>query len=77
MPIRRAVIAVGRLTSQKGLDVLIETAPKVRRAVSDVGFLIVGDGPLRPDLGRAAWASGVGEAIVFAGERRDVHDLMG
>lgn len=73
---RRVVIAVGRLTPQKGLAALIEAAPKVIRAVPDAGFLIVGDGPLRQDLERAAQASGAGEAILFAGEQRDVHDLM-
>jgi glycosyltransferase involved in cell wall biosynthesis len=68
------VIAVGRLTPQKGLETLIEAAPKVARAVPDAGFLIVGDGPLRAGLERAARASGAG--VVFAGERRDVQDLM-
>jgi len=71
---RRVVIAVGRLTPQKGLHTLIEAAPRVAEAVPDAGFLIVGDGPLRGELERAARASGA--AIVFAGERRDVHDLM-
>ena len=71
---RRVVISVGRLTPQKGLDTLIEAAPRVVRAVPDAGFLIVGDGPLRSELERAARASGA--EVVFAGERRDVHDLM-
>ncbi|MSS70112.1 MAG: glycosyltransferase family 1 protein [Candidatus Latescibacteria bacterium] len=72
----RVVIAVGRLTPQKGLDTLIQAAPEVVRAVPDAGFLIVGDGPLRGELERMGQASGVGERIIFAGERRDVHDLM-
>lgn len=73
---RRVVITVGRLTPQKGLETLISAAPRVLEATPDAGFLIVGDGPLRKDLERAARGTGAGNRVVFAGERRDVHDLM-
>lgn len=39
---------VGRFVPKKGLDVLAEAWPVVRRAVPDARLLVLGDGPLRP-----------------------------
>ena len=46
---QRTVLFVGRLTRQKGVDVLLRAAQEITRRV-DVRFLIVGDGPDRADL---------------------------
>lgn len=45
-------VCLGRLTRQKGQDVLVEAWPLVRRAVPDATLALVGDGPLAGALDR-------------------------
>ena len=47
---RRAVTFVGRLEPQKGVDWLIETAPRWLAKLPDCDLLLVGEGPLRGPL---------------------------
>lgn len=44
------VLFVGRLTEKKGCEYLIETMAKVQSVIPDVELVIIGDGPLRPNL---------------------------
>lgn len=64
---RRVLLTVGRLYARKGMDRVIESLPAVRRVLPDISYLLVGDGPYRPELERLATAHGVREAVVFAG----------
>jgi colanic acid/amylovoran biosynthesis glycosyltransferase len=52
-PGTRSVLAVGRLVEKKGFAYLVEAA----RELPDVSVRIVGDGPLRTELGRDAPAN--------------------
>ncbi|MGW6458596.1 glycosyltransferase [Streptomyces sp. NPDC055078] len=56
------VVCVGRLCRQKGQDVLLSAWPAVRAAVPGARLLLVGDGPDREPLTRAAPPD-----VVFAG----------
>ena len=58
----RLVIATGRLVPYKGFDVLIEALRRV-----DATAVIVGEGPLRPDLLRLAQQRGVADRLILAG----------
>jgi len=58
----RLVIATGRLVPYKGFDVLIEALRRV-----DATAIIVGEGPLRPDLLRLAQQGSVADRIILAG----------
>ncbi len=66
---------VGAFTPQKGHEVLLEAAGALRRAVPDVHFVFVGEGPLRKPLETRARALGVWPACRFTGFRRDVGPL--
>jgi glycosyltransferase involved in cell wall biosynthesis len=70
-------ITVGRLTQQKGLDLLIEAFCEAGKMVSVPPFLlIVGPGEDKPILeAQAARCAREGE-VVFLGERDDVADLL-
>jgi glycosyltransferase involved in cell wall biosynthesis len=61
------LVFVGRLTREKGLDVLIDA---LAGRVGAHGLLVVGDGPLRPALEAQAAAARV--PVRFVGYRHDV-----
>lgn len=60
-------VCVGRLTRQKGQDVLLDAWPQVLAAVPDARLVLVGEGPARADLERTA-----GSGVSLAGARDDV-----
>lgn len=71
------VVTVARLTHPvKGHDDLLVAAARVRRALPAVRFLLVGDGPRRAELERAAAGLGVADVVTFLGRRRDVPALL-
>jgi glycosyltransferase involved in cell wall biosynthesis len=44
------LVSVGRLSKEKGVDLLVEAMPLVRAAIPDADLTILGEGPLKPDL---------------------------
>ena len=68
---------IGRLNAQKGHAHLLDAAARVLRRVRDVRFVIAGDGDLMPQLRRQADELGIATAVVFAGHRTDVPELLG
>jgi glycosyltransferase involved in cell wall biosynthesis len=71
-----AVGTIGRLSAQKGQRDLLDAAAQVTSEFSDVRFVLVGDGDLRPDLEARAAALGLGDRIVFAGHRSDIPAVL-
>lgn len=67
---------VARLVPGKGLECFLQMAGRIREVRPDVRFLVVGDGPLREDLGRFAKTLGLSREVVFTGHRKDVPALM-
>ncbi len=67
---------VARLVHDKGLECFLRMAARIRAARSDVQFLIVGDGPLRPELERLVDTLGIRAKVIFTGHRTDVPALM-
>jgi glycosyltransferase involved in cell wall biosynthesis len=65
------VVCVGRLTPQKGQDVLLHAWPAVRRQVPQARLVLVGDGPGLDELQRLADPS-----VHFAGRLPDVSDWL-
>lgn len=64
---RPLVVCVSRLVARKGQDVLIRAISLVQARVPDAALLIVGDGPYRDRLERAAARAPVG-SVVFTGQ---------
>lgn len=61
---------VGRLSHEKGADVVVEAMGElVRRDSRPVDLVIVGSGPVEPALRARAGALGLGDRIHFAGHR--------
>jgi glycosyltransferase involved in cell wall biosynthesis len=64
-------ICVGRLSRQKGQDVLLRAWPQVAAEVRDAQLLVVGSGPMLPALERSDH-----RGVRFLGERDDVPELL-
>ncbi|HVR05518.1 MAG TPA: glycosyltransferase family 4 protein [Solirubrobacteraceae bacterium] len=69
---RPTFLTVARLEDRyKGHDVLLAALPVVRARVPDVEWIVIGDGPLRPELEARARAEGVADAVRFLGALAD------
>src|SRR3954470_4996769 len=64
------------LRPQKAVDHLLEAAAVARREVPGLRLIVAGDGPQRAALEAQADRLGLGQAVIFAGARRDVADLL-
>lgn len=65
-----------RLRSEKAVDVAIVALAKLRQQRSDAYLVIAGDGSERAALEALAHRSGVGDAVVFLGFRKDVPEVL-
>lgn len=70
------VTTVARLVWFKGLHDLLEAASLVLKERTDARFLIVGSGQQLDELRAKAGALDISDKIIFAGERRDIPDIL-
>ncbi|HIU89317.1 MAG TPA: glycosyltransferase family 4 protein [Candidatus Caccomonas pullistercoris] len=68
----KTVVAVGRLTYQKGFDLLLQAWAEVYRRVSGWQLAIVGDGELRSALSAQAESLGLAGCVTFVPATKDV-----
>lgn len=71
----KIVFFVGRLVNEKGVQVLIDSAPKVLQYYHDAKFVIAGKGPSLDYLRGKAWDMGIGHKVHFTGYISD-EDLL-
>lgn len=72
---RPVAICVGRLIEGKGVDRILH-AMAGAQAPADAVLWVVGDGPARAGLEALSGSLGLGERVLFLGERDDVPALM-
>jgi glycosyltransferase involved in cell wall biosynthesis len=70
------VAAAGRLSPEKGFEILIEAAARVVRSSPRVGFAIFGEGTLRPSLERRIAERGLDGRFVLQPFRDDLDRLF-
>jgi phosphatidylinositol alpha-1,6-mannosyltransferase len=69
---RPTIVTVARLQHRfKGHDVLVPALERVRARVPDVEWVVIGDGPLRPELERMIGRSGLNGHVRLAGSVDD------
>ena len=66
-PSQRIVLYVGRLVREKGVQVLLDAAPKVLAACPETKFLIVGTGYYMDELKQQAHHLGIEQQVNFLG----------
>lgn len=71
----KVIGTVARFTQEKGLFHLLEVAEKILNLCSNVIFLFVGYGQLKNDLIKKSKELGIGEKIIFTGQRNDLPDI--
>jgi glycosyltransferase involved in cell wall biosynthesis len=74
-PARRVIGTVARLAGQKGIETLLEAAPRLLKAASNTRILIAGDGPDRAVLELRASRLGIAGAVEFLGHRHDIETV--
>jgi glycosyltransferase involved in cell wall biosynthesis len=67
---------VGRFDEQKNHRFLLEVAHRLLKTRPDIHFLLIGDGPLRPEIEARVRELGLSREIHFVGVRTDVPRLM-
>jgi phosphatidylinositol alpha-1,6-mannosyltransferase len=68
---RKIILSVGRLVERKGVDMTIRALKRVKQAMSNVLYLVVGDGPYRQRLEEIASEEGVEGMVKFVGRISD------
>jgi glycosyltransferase involved in cell wall biosynthesis len=75
-PLDPMALFAGRLSIQKGPDLLLEAIPGALNSRHDAKFVFVGDGHMRGDLERRAHELGVAHAVRFLGAMGADGDLV-
>jgi glycosyltransferase involved in cell wall biosynthesis len=77
-PMAPTVFSPGRMTLQKGMDMLVEAVPMVLASYPETRFIISGTGPEKDNVVRKANEIGAAPAIVFLDElpRQQYVDLI-
>jgi glycosyltransferase involved in cell wall biosynthesis len=75
-PLDPMVLFVGRITTQKGPDLLLEAVPSVLNHRSDAKVVFIGDGYLKPRLQGRAHELRVAHAVRFLGTMGPNGDLV-
>ncbi len=68
---RLIVGAAGRLSREKGFELLIDAAAQIQQRVLGVGFVLWGDGPLKEKLAKRIERRRLEDSFVLAGHRTD------
>lgn len=71
------ILFVGRLTKQKGVEILLKAIKILKNKYSkNLKIAIVGDGELKENLNNLTAELGVNREVEFLGVRKDVKELM-
>jgi glycosyltransferase involved in cell wall biosynthesis len=72
----RRVIGVGRLSPEKGFDLLIDAFSRIAERNPEWRLEIYGEGPQRASLEVMIWRRGLHQRIALPGETRDVWSVL-
>jgi len=80
LPKRPGALRVGMVARMnhryKNHSGFLRIAAQVHRRMPDAEFVLVGDGPLRPELEKEASSLGLGASAIFLGDRQDMPAVL-
>ena len=80
LPRQPGLLRVGMIARMnapsKNHRMFLRVAARLQSSFSEIEFVLVGDGPLRPELEREATDLGVGDNVRFLGDRRDITAIL-
>jgi glycosyltransferase involved in cell wall biosynthesis len=80
LPRRPGLFRVGMLarmnSTSKNHRIFLVTAARLRNRFEDIEFVLVGDGPLRPEFERQASDLGLHNSVRFLGDRSDIPAIL-
>lgn len=80
LPRRPGWLRVGMIarmnTNAKNHSLFLRAAGRLQATMPKVEFVLVGDGPFRPELEQEATSLGLGERVQFVGDRRDIPAVL-
>lgn len=72
----RRIVAVGRMTHEKGHDLLIRACAKILPEYPDWHLDLVGDGPLREQLAQMVRQNGISSQVHFHGQLKNPFGMV-
>lgn len=66
-PEDRIALSVGRLSEEKNVEMVIQSARDVLRSTTNLKYMIVGDGPIHSKLEHLVEKSDISDAVIFTG----------
>ncbi|MBO8434592.1 MAG: glycosyltransferase family 4 protein [Tyzzerella sp.] len=63
------ILYLGRLAQEKSIDVIINAMPKLLENIENLKFVIVGDGPERPELEKLVESLNLNDNVIFTGAK--------
>jgi glycosyltransferase involved in cell wall biosynthesis len=80
LPKRHGVVRAGMVARMnhryKNHSGFLRIAAQIHKRMPNAEFVLVGDGPLRPELEREAASLGLGKAAIFLGDRQDMPEVL-
>ncbi len=80
LPRSREVLRVGMIarmnTRSKNHQLFLRAAARLHGKFPSAPFVLVGDGPLREELEKEAKVLGLGDSVLFLGDRRDIPAVL-
>lgn len=67
---------VGRLSPEKGHNILLQAASEVLSKKENCYFLFVGDGTQKQNLEEQAMQLGISDRVIFTGKRSDIPEVL-
>lgn len=71
----RYIVAVGRLVTQKGFDILLRSYSKTKLPYKNINLMIIGEGPLRKQLTALSKDLNIEKYVKFTGYLEDLSSL--